>query len=356
MATKLLTILTVRTASDRLPGKVLAEIKSRSSKSEAGKRKQTEPLLVWLLRRLSQMDTILAVATTTDPTDNELVAICEREGVPVFRGSTDDVISRMQMVVDSPKFASAKFIFRALGDCPFLDTGLVEYAAKRLDETGKEAFVYALDSEVWPVYGSREFPYSRDGWDRISARSTQREHTDQYFHLNREKFNILYHLPPENVYFRLSYRLEVDYPEDLELVQVIADEVGMLAPLKDVIKYLDANPGVARLNSNEVEKTGPLNLNTYDNAHRRRWLMGFSGKPIMTWEGKWIEPPSPHAVPVFCRCGELLGYGDRTRLHTLKTTGTHSLMLEHGYVKCRACGAIREWKSGYAKISGTERL
>lgn len=353
MRPKLLTILTVRSNSERLPNKILGEI---SSKSE-GKRKQTQPLIIWLLRRLAQINnSVVVVATTTDASDNELVAICEKEGVPVLRGSTDDVIGRMQMAVDDPRFMGAKFIFRALGDCPFIDTNLVSYATRRMEETGKEAFVYAVDSEVWPVYGAREFPFSRDGWERINARSPYREHPDQWFHLNRDKFNILYHLPPENVYFRQSYRLEIDYPEDLELVKVIAAEVGMLADLKDVIKFLDVNPAIARLNANCIEKTGPLNLNTYDNAHRRKWLLTLSGKPIMTWQGELLTAPDPRATPVFCRCGALLGHGWLTRMYTAYKPGVPSIMLEHGYVKCAECGSVREWRNGYNRPSETGRL
>lgn len=81
--TNLLTILTVRNASERLPGKALAEIKSRVPGQS---RKVSAPLVVWIARRLRQMGTPL-IATTNDPTDNELTNVLQAEGFRVIRGS-----------------------------------------------------------------------------------------------------------------------------------------------------------------------------------------------------------------------------------------------------------------------------
>lgn len=332
--TKLLTILTIRTESTRLPGKILAPVKSRTD----GKRKQTEPFVTWILRRLAQIENSTTVVATTDlKSDDELAALCEGEGVAVVRGPVDDVVSRMHLAVkDYPK---ARYVIRALGDCPFLDTGIVSYAVKALEETKKEALVYCLPPDVISVYGSREFPYSRVAWERINDNSTHREHSDMYFHQNREHFNVLYHMGPDNIYMR-PYRLEVDTPMDLELIRAIADEVGMLADLKDVIKLLDQRPDLAKINATIPEKTGPLSLATYSNGQRRRWMMNMVGKSVYTWSGEWVHPVDKRATPIMCHCGELIGWGWKSSLYMRDGT-----RLDRGFPRCRACGVlVREWK------------
>ena len=335
--TKLLTILTLRCNSSRLPGKALAPITSRVPGSS---KKVTLPLSVWILRRLRQMDTMLCVATTESDTDNELARVMKAEGVEVVRGSTDDVIGRMDAVIQTGQYPGVTHILRMLGDMPWPATELIEYSTKRLSETGKDAFVWALDSEVWPLYGCREFAYSLKAWRHIVRNSTFREHPDEYFHKNRKSFDILFHLPPENFYFRQSYRTEVDHERDLDLVRAVADEVGMLSPVKEIVHFLDIHPEIAKINSGYSEKTGPLSLHTYSNSQRRAWLMGLANRNIMTWQGEWIKPPGEGAFPIFCRCGNLLGHGWESKLYTRN----RAVILKQGFVRCPNCMMVKEWR------------
>ena len=76
-------IIQARMGSTRLPGKVLRDV--------AG-----ETMLARVVRRIQlarTLDTVV-VATTVAPSDNAIVAECERLGVAVFRGSEQDVLDR----------------------------------------------------------------------------------------------------------------------------------------------------------------------------------------------------------------------------------------------------------------------
>lgn len=334
--TNLLTILTVRSASERLPGKALAEIKSKVP-GKAGK--VSAPLVVWIARRLRQMNTPLIVATTTDSSDNELTNVLQADGFRVIRGSVDDVVGRMQKAVESQLQPKPEFVFRALADCPFLHTDFVIYAAEAMAKGNFEAFVYYLNPECWPIYSTREFPYSTTGWNKIVENSRIREHPDVYFHQNRRRFRVLYHQAPPNWAFR-PYRLEVDWPEDLELVRAIADGVGVLESLPNIIKFLDLNPDIAKINADRQERTGPLSLNTYSNGQRREWLMAMVGKPFRTWTGRTVKPPDQNATPVFCTCGHSLGWGHQGQLYL-----TGGGIMAAGFPQCSNCGLmVREWK------------
>src|SRR5213082_1734395 len=76
-------IVQARMGSSRLFGKVMINIAGR-------------PLLAYLVDRISRSRALdaIVVATTTNERDNTIIEECERRGIPNFRGSEDDVLSR----------------------------------------------------------------------------------------------------------------------------------------------------------------------------------------------------------------------------------------------------------------------
>lgn len=317
-------ILTVRNSSERLPGKALAEIDG-------------QPVIFHLLERLRQLPGKVVVATSTEPSDDAIETALEDTGIPLFRGSLGNVLERVNGAVDA-FVPNADFVFRALGDCPFIETDIVKRAMDVMVDRNGDAFLWHLAPDTWPIYGAREFPFSRTAWQTIvdNATGSQVEHTDQYFHNNRTKFNVVYHEPPASVYFR-NYRLEIDWSEDLEIVQSIAKEVGMLRPLRDVVRLLDTHPEIASINSSRIEKTGPLT--TYDYAMRRKWMKAMEGKPVVSWDDTVWQIPEK-AAPIFCNSGkDVLGYAVSGVLYTKNGYMIHG----KAYVPC-ACGSGRYWK------------
>jgi hypothetical protein len=115
-----------------------------------------------------------------------------------------------------------------------------------------------------------------------------------------------------------------------------------LADLPDVIRFLDQNPDIAKINADHVEKTGPMSLNTYSNSKRRDWLMQMIGKPVLLFPGNdWLNPPSEKSTPIFCTCGHLIGWGLNGQIHLKR--GGH--VMTAGFPKCDNCGLrVREWK------------
>lgn len=322
---KLLTVLNVTVGSDRFPGKMLADVEGR-------------PLVTHVIERLKQLPGTLILACTKRSEDMVLCEVARQAGIPFVRAMT--VLTQINDAVGEYG-QDADFVFRALGDCPFLATELVAHAVKVMTRQKAEAFLWALPPSSWPVYGAREFPYSRKGWSKIAnnARMDEREHTDLYFHRNRGQFKIAYHDAPMQTYFR-DYRLEVDWPEDLELIRKVARGPGMLAPMRDVIGFLDANPRVAMLNRERVAITGPRV--SYDFDKRREWVKEMRGRPIIAWDGSVWEPPDERAQPVFCSSGScVVGFGWEGALYLPADGGT---VTGRARLSCR-CGAGRVWKS-----------
>lgn len=323
-------VLTVRSDSDRLKDKCFTVIRKK-------------PLVYWIIKRLQKIkNSQVILATTHFESDNRLADIAGQMKIPCYRGDSRDVVARVDNAMR--KFApDCKLVFRALGDMPFVGVEIVNRAVEAmLQHPNKEAFCWHLPPDIWPVYGAREFPYSRKGWNKIARHGMgddQREHTDMYFHHNRKSFDILYHAPPPLTYFR-PYRLEIDYQEDVDMVNSVATAIGMMKPLPQIIKHLDKLPDIAKLNRERIEKTGPLTSYVYQ--QHRIWMSLMKGQPELDWNNKWWRPLSSSQSPMFCHRGHLLGYEQ----HGILYTKDGEVQLESGKIRCtyKDCGASKYWE------------
>ena len=103
-----------RMTSSRLPGKVLLEADG-------------QPLLVHLINRLKSVESLDAIclATTVNTTDDILENVANDLGINCFRGSEQNVLSR---VVGAAESIGADVIVEITGDCPIIDPEIVEMA------------------------------------------------------------------------------------------------------------------------------------------------------------------------------------------------------------------------------------
>lgn len=326
MKNDLIIVLTARCGSERFPRKVVQLVKDK-------------PLIVWIAERLKAVDnSVVIIATTSNKEDDELEDIAKTYDVICYRhDDPNDVVGRVTAVFDM--FPKAHYVMRALGDCPFIDPTIVKRARDCLEIYNSDAFCWMQPPETLPVYGAREFPYSRHAWNMIDmgSKGEEREHTDMWYNNHRETVRIVYHEPPSSSYFR-TYRLEVDYPEDLEMVRAVANDIGMLASIPDVNRFLDNHPEIVNINKNRHEKTGPII--SHDYAIRRKWFKQMVGKPVVDWDDRVWYAPTSGSTPIFCNnnlC--LIGYGSSGKLYTKEG----HIIEGKARITCR-CGAGRMWK------------
>lgn len=324
MNSELCIVLTARMNSERLPGKAMIEVAHR-------------PMLYWITRRLQRIGNVV-IATTALAEDNAIELLAYDIGVACYRGSTSNVVERMDYAYKR-FFPEARYIQRGFGDCPFMAAELIDRSLIVMDRYHKDTFAWALEPSVIPVYGSYNFPYGRDAWERVVAEATTpryQEHVDLYFFEHRDQFDTAYHEPPPSVYLR-SYRLEVDYPQDMELVRKIAQEAGMLATVPAIIRYLDANNDIAQLNAECVERTGPSRLSY---QVKRDWMRAMRGRPIVGWDNNLWSPPGGNSKPVFCSSGKcFIGHARNGILYTRSAT-----IEGEARIDC-ACGSGLHWKA-----------
>jgi spore coat polysaccharide biosynthesis protein SpsF len=112
MSPRLGIVVFSRFDSSRLPGKALRLVGGI-------------PLLERVIRRAQLLPWPVYLATTTRHSDESLVELAERLGVPAFRGSEDDVLQRAVMVAEN---AGLDAFARLCGDRPLFPIETMERA------------------------------------------------------------------------------------------------------------------------------------------------------------------------------------------------------------------------------------
>lgn len=234
---RVLIAVSARMRSVRCPGKAVAPL--------AGK-----PLLTHLLERLISLagESSVVLATSTSEENDVLVELAERSGVRSFRGDEDDVLGRYLALAEH---FDAEHLVRVTGDNPLTDLPLIDalvdtHLAADGDYTyvPGDALLMGILSEV---VSRRALSTShRDGEDRHRS-----ELVTLYIKEHKEAFRILTVDLPEDLY-RPDYRLTVDEPSDLVLMERIFDRLyrsDSVLQTAAAIRLLDAEPDLVQLNA-----------------------------------------------------------------------------------------------------------
>lgn len=236
-----LIIVQARMTSTRLPGKVLLPL--------AG-----EPMLKRLverLRRVRHADGIV-VATTTNPTDDPIAALCARLGVPCHRGSEHDVLSRY---ADAARLHGADVVVRITSDCPLIDPALIDRVIAAYDEGGSD-YVSNMLPPTWP-FGMAVEVFSAAALAQAHTEATQaaeREHVTPFLYWHPERYRLRNVASPLDL---SHHRWTVDTPEDYTLVSRLFDHLMPTHPhftQADVLALLDHHPDWIAINQHIRQK------------------------------------------------------------------------------------------------------
>jgi spore coat polysaccharide biosynthesis protein SpsF len=237
-------ILQARMTSERLPGKVLADVAGR-------------PMIEQQLRRLERCRRLdeLVIATTTNADDEPLVALARRLGIRCFRGSEHDVLARY---AGAAREARADVVVRLTSDCPLADAEEVDVVVAALEErratcdyasNGLEPTLpRGLDAEaLWRDVLERA--------DRMATSEPAREHVTWFVYSERPELFALHAV--RRPYDAADLRFTVDTEADLALVRRLYAELGLAerdVPLAETIAYVRAHPELAAINAHVRQK------------------------------------------------------------------------------------------------------
>ena len=240
-------IIQARMGSERLPGKVLIDI--------AGK-----PMLWHVVERVKSAKTIgkIIIATTTDPEDDKIEDLAKKENWLLYRGSKNDVLGRYY---EAAKKFGIDVIVRVTSDCPLIDPFIIDLCVEKF-LAGDYDFIsnYDKDSSTFPRgLDVRVFSFSALEKAYQNAKNPyEREHVTPYIFENANKEFRLGPVIEASGKYKGNYRLTVDYPEDLELMEKIYGKFykpGEIIDIKEVISYLSENPGLSGLNEKRQQKS-----------------------------------------------------------------------------------------------------
>ncbi len=228
-------IIQARVGSRRLPGKVLAPIVGRSMLERVVERVQAA----------TRVDRIV-IATSEDPRDDAVEAICRRRGFDCFRGSESDVLGRY---VGAAKQYAADPILRITADCPLIDPEVIDrvvdaFAGKGLDYASNinpPTFPHGLDTEILSAEALAHA-------DREARWKSEREHVTLHIRQHPERFRSVNvtHVPDLS-----GRRWVVDEATDLEFVRAVYERLGDGRPfgMADILALLASEPELARINA-----------------------------------------------------------------------------------------------------------
>ena len=193
------------------------------------------------------------------------MAVADRLGVPVFRGDEDDVLGRH---LECARRFRAEHVVRVTGDNPLTDLETLEVLVERHRREAAD-YTYvpgdALLMGILPeVIATRALEWS---WTRGEPRHRS-ELVTLYIKENPSAFRIATADLPAGLY-RPEYRLTVDEPEDVRLMQEIfarLDRPGHVVTTREAIALLDREPQLAAINDHLRHKGANLRSVALDQA------------------------------------------------------------------------------------------
>ncbi len=247
---RIIAIVTARLTSKRLPGKTLMKILGK-------------PIIELLIKRLSYSKKInkIIVAIPKNNKNKKLKLFLEKKNFFLFQGSEENVLKRFY---SAAKHYKADIVVRITGDCPLVDSQIVDGLIKKLIKNKKDYITNAnpltypdgLDTEII-TFKALEKCY------KSVTKSYDKEHVTTYIR-NSKKFNVMYN---QNKIDYSDQRWVVDEKEDFIVVKKIFEyfkprlNFGWL----EIIKLLKKKPKIFEINKkikikNEYKKALFVNL------------------------------------------------------------------------------------------------
>lgn len=206
------------------------------------------PIIDHMINQLktSKMITDIVLAISSRPGNEVFVDYALKNGIKFVIGDDTDVLKRL---INGAKYVNADIIFRITPENPYIYwEGIDEILQKHI--SGNYDFSTCFNVPLgtgYEVVKLSAFEKSH----KEGSKKHRSELCSLYIRENIKKFKI-FHISPPKEFQRPEIRLTVDTPEDLYVARSIYDSLGKkqkLISLKTVIKFLDENPELAKINS-----------------------------------------------------------------------------------------------------------
>ncbi|NCT75334.1 MAG: hypothetical protein GXC78_12425 [Chitinophagaceae bacterium] len=199
-------VLLCRFSSSRLPGKIFKQIEGR-------------PLIDYIVERILNVVSLgnLVIATSTDPSDDQIAAYCLQHGFEVYRGSLANVAERFMNAAQKKEW---DYAVRINGDNLFVEMDTMRQMIN-LARTGEYDFLSNTHEKTFPQGMSVEvvkMDFYKKVYDLFSC-AEDFEHVTYYLH--RNPVGRFYFLKNTTVPGAGSLKFAIDEQKDFDLGQQI---------------------------------------------------------------------------------------------------------------------------------------
>ena len=243
LMSKNLILIQARTASSRLPGKVLMDILGK-------------PMLLRMYERVSRIKTNakVVVVTTTDSRDKKIIDVCTTEGIEVFCGHPTDLLDRHYQAAI---YYGGSNIAKIPSDCPMIDPDIIDNVFQKFLNTDCD-YASNLHPASYPDGNDVEvmtIGCLKTAWEEAIT-PMEREHTTPFIWERSGRFKI------ENITcnvnlndidsdFSMSHRWTVDYLDDYLMIKKVFEGLykhNKNFGINDILTFLNCHPNIKKIN------------------------------------------------------------------------------------------------------------
>lgn len=242
-APRIMATIEARMTSRRLPGKILMECRGKTMLAH----------MVARVKRAAVLDDII-IATTINYTDDAIEAEAQRLSVKCFRGSEDNVMSR---VLAAAQHHGADLIVELTGDCPLLDPALIDLAVREYLASGVDYLSNLSEEDLdkgvaHPLgFGVQVFSTAvlADAYGRTND-PLDHEHVSRALYRTPDRYTVKYLSPPlpqQGPHMSVT----LDTPQDFQVICAVLEGLEPEKPeytIEDVVAYLKDQPEICRIN------------------------------------------------------------------------------------------------------------
>ena len=241
-------ILQARTGSTRMPEKVILPFY------------QEQSILDLLLEKVKKLGVPVILATTDNPTDDRICSLAAKHGVPVFRGSENDVLDRF--IQAARQFGFSKVI-RVCADNPFLDLAGMQTLITEFSKSDADYLSFQLSGNkpsILTHFGFWTEAVRLDALEKAQQLTSEKlyhEHVTNFIYGNPELFNVQFIQADQLVFSRNDIRMTLDTPEDFEIQQKLFATISKENPnfgIPEIVSWLDRHPEILKLMKVEILK------------------------------------------------------------------------------------------------------
>jgi len=186
------------------------------------------------------------VATSVLPTDAAVENLAVSLGVPVHRGSEEDVLCRY---IEAARRFGADVLIRITADCPLLDPTVIDkvieiYRSRPVDYITVEGYPVGLGDVELVTLPALE----RCLAETFPAETYYREHVATYIPTHPNHFHWRSESPPL-AFKKPEIHLAIDEPDDLEIVRRICEYFSPRLDFRtaEILAFLEENPELLAL-------------------------------------------------------------------------------------------------------------